>query len=105
MKSLLETLENVGFSKGESKVYLALVDLQESTIGPISKKAGVTPAKTYPILDKLIEKGLVSSVNKFKTKYFQVLDSQRILHYLNQRKEKIKPAFVSFITIWKLIKI
>lgn len=83
----IKILEEIGFTRGEIKVYLALIQLGESTIGPISKKAKVTPAKVYPILDKLKEKGLITHVIKSGTKYFQALNPNRILDYI-ENKEK-----------------
>ena len=81
-------LEDVGFTKGEIKVYFALIQLGESTIGPLSKRAGVTPAKVYPILEKLKEKGLITYVIKSNTKYFQSLNPNRILDYLKNKEKK-----------------
>ncbi len=85
-----EILEEIGFSKGEVKVYFALVELGQITIGPLSKKADVTPAKVYPILDKLIRKGLVSEVIKSGTKYFEAASPKRILDYLNEKSKKVE---------------
>jgi sugar-specific transcriptional regulator TrmB len=82
-------LAEIGFTPGEIKVYLALVELGESTIGPISKKSRVTPSKTYPILEKLKEKGLVSHVIKSGTKYFNILNPERILNFLDDKKKRI----------------
>lgn len=82
--------EEIGFTQGEIKVYFALLELRESTIGPISKKSGITSAKTYPILDKLKKKGLVSSIIKSGTSFFQILKLDRILDYLDEKEKKIK---------------
>ena len=38
----IKILEELGFSKGEVKVYFALLELGESSIGPVAKKSGVT---------------------------------------------------------------
>ena len=86
----IKILEEIGFTQGEIKVYLALIELGEATIGPISKKAKVTPAKVYPILEKLKEKGLVTHVIKSGTKYFQVLNPNRIVNFLSEKENKIK---------------
>ncbi len=82
-------LEEIGFTHGEIKVYMALIQLGESTIGPISKKASVTPAKVYPILEKLKEKGLITHVIKSGTKYFQALNPNRILDYMEDKEKKL----------------
>ena len=79
----IEILKEIGFTQGEIKVYEALLEIGESTIGLISKTANVTPSKTYPILDKLLKKGLISKVKKGKVLYFW----QKYLHVVLQRKE------------------
>jgi sugar-specific transcriptional regulator TrmB len=83
-------LEEIGFSQGEIKIYFALLGLGESTIGPISKKSGITASKTYPILEKLISKGLITHVIKSGTKYFQVLNPNRIVDFMNEKENRIK---------------
>ena len=88
-------LRDLGFSEGEIKVYFALFDLGESTVGPISKKSGVTHAKVYPILNKLIKKGLVSHVIKEGRKYFSATNPNSLLEFVNNKvrllnQEKIK---------------
>jgi len=82
-------LEELGFTQGEIKVYLALLKLRESSIGNIAKKSGVTPSKTYPILEKLKEKGLITSIIKNKTKFFQLLNPNRLLNFLDEKEKKI----------------
>ena len=76
-------------AKEKRKVYLAILGLGESTIGPITQKAGVTASKTYSILEKLKKKGLVTSIIKQGTIYFQVLNPNRILDYLDEKAKKI----------------
>src|SRR3989344_1520690 len=89
---MIETnlLEEIGFTKGEIKVYFALLGLGEATIGAIAKKSGVTPAKTYPILEKLAKKGLTTSVIKSNTQHFQAFNPKRILDYMEDKKKKIE---------------
>ncbi len=85
----LQVLEEIGFSKGEVKVYFALLALGESTIGPISKKSNVTAAKTYPILEKLMNKGLVTSIFKSKVVHYQAFNPNRILNFIAEKKNKL----------------
>ncbi|MCK5630666.1 MAG: hypothetical protein KAI26_08650 [Nanoarchaeota archaeon] len=82
-------LEEIGFTQGEIKVYLALIELGESTIGLLAKKSRITPAKVYPILDKLKEKGLITSVIKSRTNHFQAFNPNRILNYLGEKEKNI----------------
>jgi sugar-specific transcriptional regulator TrmB len=91
LEDCMETkiLEDIGFTQGEIKVYFALLELGESTIGPISKKSCVTPAKTYPILEKLKGKGLITSIIKSGTNFFQLLNPNRILNFLDEKEKRI----------------
>ena len=86
----IKILEEIGFTQGEIKVYMALIQLGESTIGPLSQKAKVTPAKVYPILEKLKEKGLITYVIKIRTKYFQALNPNRILDYMEDKEKRLQ---------------
>lgn len=85
-----EIFRDLGFSEGEIKVYFALLKIQEATIGVISQKANVTPAKTYLILDKLIVKGLVSYCLKNNVKHFQVLNPEKLLNLIDEKSEELK---------------
>jgi len=78
-------LEDIGLTKGESKVYLALLLLGQTTTGPIVKKSGVTTSKSYKILDRLEEKGLVSHVYKNKVKHFKSAPPDKILALVNKQ--------------------
>jgi len=84
-----EVLQDIGFSKGEVKVYFALIELGETTIGPLSKKSGITPSKVYPILEKLSKKGLATYIIKSGTKYFDAVNPKQIIKYLDEKTEKI----------------
>tara|TARA_Y100000034_G_scaffold135827_1_gene209347 strand:- start:1146 stop:1913 length:768 start_codon:yes stop_codon:yes gene_type:complete len=99
-----EILKEAGFTDGEIKVYFGLFELGETTVGPISKVSGVTHAKVYPILEKLIDKGLVSHVIKEGRKHFSVTNPNSILEFvdnkiidLNSERDKIKEIIPSLI--------
>jgi len=82
-------LESAGFTKGEIKVYLSLLELDETTTGDIIKKSKITGSKVYEILEKLIEKGLVSYIIKEKTKYFQASSPKRLLDYVDKKERNL----------------
>lgn len=91
-----ENLQQLGLTQGESKVYEALLVLGPSTVGPIVHKANVAYSNIYEILNRLLEKGLVSFIVKDKTKYFQAVEPIRIKAYLDKKEqdlEKSKQAY------------
>jgi len=83
-------LEQAGFTKGEIRVYLALLELGETSTGSLIKKSKITGSKVYEILEKLIEKGLVSYIIRKKTKYFQASQPKRLLDYINKKEQELK---------------
>src|SRR3989344_5935177 len=83
-------LEEIGFSKGEVKVYFALLEIGETTIGPLSKKSDVTPAKVYQITEKLEKKGLSSHVINSGTKFFKAVNPRQIVAFLDEKIRKIE---------------
>jgi sugar-specific transcriptional regulator TrmB len=86
----MEILEEVGLTKRESSVYLALLQLNETTVGPIIAKSGIPNSKIYDTLDKLKNKGLVSFVVKSNKKHYQAADPKHILELLEEKKNKLK---------------
>lgn len=83
-------LKEIGLTEAESKIYIALLDLGETTVGPIADKSGVAYSKIYILLEKLINKGLASYITKNKVKYFSPADPKKILDYLDSKKENIE---------------
>jgi HTH-type transcriptional regulator, sugar sensing transcriptional regulator len=84
-----DVLKKAGLTEGEIKVYLALLELGSSTVGKILEKSKVTKSIIYRILDRLIEKGLVSHIIKDKTKYFQASPPHNIIDYLNKQEQEL----------------
>jgi len=87
-------LEEIGLTGSEIKVYLALLELGSSTKGPIVKKSKVASSKIYELLDKLSEKGLVSTVTKSGVKYFESAPPNRVLDYVQEKEKKIKKQVI-----------
>src|SRR3989344_9185969 len=90
--SIVENLQKAGLTEGEAKIYLALLKLGSSTSGPIIKESKVANSIIYRILDSLIEKGLVSYIIKEKTKYFRAAEPNKIIEYIEEKKEKLEES-------------
>lgn len=86
-----ETYEllKIGLTEGEAKVYLALSELGSSTVGPIVKESKVAYSNIYDILNRLIDKGIVSFITKNKTKHFQAAPPTNLVKYLEKKENKI----------------
>ncbi|MFH0817520.1 MAG: helix-turn-helix domain-containing protein [Candidatus Micrarchaeota archaeon] len=84
-----EVLERIGLTKGEIKVYFALLELGATTTGPLVDASGVSSSKIYLVLDRLMRKGLVSYFLQKKKKYFEAADPRRIVDFLQEREKEL----------------
>lgn len=84
-----QILEEIGLTGSEVKVYLALLELHESSKGAILKKSKIAHSKVYHVLQKLIDKGLASSFLKNNVKHFRAAPPDKIKAYLKAKKKKI----------------
>ncbi len=80
-----EVLQEFGLSEAEAKVYLALLETGSTLAGPIIKKTGLHRGTTYQILQRLLEKGLASSVRKGKKQYFEPANPDRLMDVLKEK--------------------
>src|SRR3989344_926495 len=82
----LEVLRKIGLSEGEIKVYKALLELGATSINNIHEKVGIDRRNIYDILNKLIEKGLVSYIEENRRKVFKISNPDKILSYIEEKK-------------------
>ncbi|MFH1803125.1 MAG: helix-turn-helix domain-containing protein [archaeon] len=82
-------LQEIGLNSSEARVYLALLDLGDSTRKAIVHDSGIAGSKVYDLLNKLQEKGLVSVYIKDKVKHFKPTNPKQILSYLETKRHEI----------------
>ena len=86
----LNQLKEIGLTRGEIKVYQALLGLGESTKTQLAKHSKVSQSKIYEVATKLADKGIISIVKKDGLMHFKAATPQRLLGFLNQKEEKVK---------------
>lgn len=82
----IEKLIELGLSKNEAKIYLALLELGPSTTGPIIKKTGLYRVIVYDTLEKLLKQGLVNYSLKKNRKNFEAEDPKQILELIKNKE-------------------
>lgn len=87
---MISELENVGLTQRQAKIYLALIELGSSSTGEIVKKSQVPSSKIYEVLEKLIEKGLVSKIIKNNRKLYQASEPESLLEMLDSKKSQLE---------------
>lgn len=85
----IKDLKKIGLTEGEIKIYNALLELGETTRTKLSKKSGISPSKIYDVANRLLEKGIISSVKKNGVIHFSPANPERIKDFLQQKEEEI----------------
>ena len=84
-----ELLEEIGLTRSETNVYLALIEIGSSSTGKIIEKSGASSSKVYKILNRLMQKGLASYVIKSGVKYYEASPPKRLMDYMDEKEEKL----------------
>jgi len=87
---MYEELENIGLTKSEVAVYVTLLKIGQSSTGKIVKNAKISSGKIYEILEKLIDKGLVSFILINNVKHYKSSDPKEIKKYITKKKQEIE---------------
>lgn len=83
-------LEQLGLSEKEAKVYLAALELGQDSVQNIAKKAGVNRPTAYFVLERLMELGLVSTLEHGKKTLFVAENPKELENLLENEKREIE---------------
>lgn len=102
----LQNLRQIGLTAGEIKVYEALLELGECTKTALAKRSGISPSNIYDVTNRLLEKGIISKVEKNGVAHFSPADPNNLFSYLEQKQKEINKEkdFVSQILPTLLLK-
>jgi len=100
----ISIFEDIGLTKREINVYLALLELGSTTIGAILEKTQIPSSKIYEILNRLQDKGLVSYVKIDNKRHYQASDPKSILTFLDEKRNNISEVLPQLIEKQKFAK-
>ncbi|MCE5338279.1 MAG: TrmB family transcriptional regulator [Methanomicrobiaceae archaeon] len=83
---LLESLKSLGLTKYEALVYIGLIRMTGATATEVHETSGVPRASVYPVLDRLVQKELVS-VSHTTPKRFDAIPPDQGIENLMRRIE------------------
>ena len=85
-----KVLEEVGFTKSEAKVYLALLELGSSRAGQVLQKIPLHSSVLHFSLNSLIGKGILTYIKKGKARIYQATDPENLQIFLQQKQDALK---------------
>lgn len=95
----MQKLLDLGLSEKEAIVYLSTLELENTTVSWIAKKAGINRTTAYDILESLKDKGLVSFYLRGKVKYFMAADPDKIVGMLEDKIVRQQRAKENFLKV------
>ncbi len=95
-KQITQTLQNLGLTETESRVYLAMLELGPSSVQNIAKKAHISRTAAYDIIGALQTKGISSTFQKGKKNFFSVEDPKRLESYFSKHLDFMKEQLGEF---------
>ena len=85
-----EILSKVGLNGQEARVYLALLQLQESQTGDLCNKTDIASSHIYKILASLMKRGLVNYRVQNNTKIFMPAPPETLNELFLEKENKLK---------------
>ncbi|MCZ7663465.1 MAG: hypothetical protein M5U22_11315 [Thermoleophilia bacterium] len=100
MNDLLSGLQKLGFSQYEAKAYVALLQNPRVTAYELAKQSGIPPSKIYEVVERLLAKKLVATLDLGGHPKYVALDPKEavggfrrsydeVLDFLEGRLEKL----------------
>lgn len=89
-------LQKFGLNEKEVKVYLAALELGYAPVQNIAKKAGINRATAYFIIDGLLNRGLMTQIEKGKKTYYAAEDPKGLGVIIDKKikdAEEVKGVF------------
>lgn len=101
---MLKTLQKLGLTDKEAKVYLANLELGPAKIPEIAAKSGIKRTTVYVVIDSLMQKGLVSFFQSKKTKRFAAEEPRKLGLLLQEKQDVLKQAMPQLEALTKTQK-
>ena len=100
----IEILKSVGLTEIEGKLYLSLLELGSSNATELSHKSRIHRTNIYDSLNRLIEKGLVSYIEKNGKKVFEAADPKKLREIIKEKEQELERALPELDSLFKLDK-
>jgi len=84
------SLEDFGLTETESKVYIALLKRGTSRAGRLAKETNVHRRTVYDILERLLEKGVISYITINNVRFFEAISPDKLMILLKEREDRLK---------------
>jgi len=97
-------IEKLGFTDKQVKVYMSALELAESTITNLAKKASLKRSTTHLAVSELEIMGLLSETKKGKKRLISAVHPRRLLELASFREKRIEEIMPELIALYNAPK-
>jgi sugar-specific transcriptional regulator TrmB len=97
-------ITEIGMTKNEGRVYLALLELGPSLAGQISRKTGLHRRNVYDITERLIQKGIIGYIKKNNRKLFEAASPQRLKEIIDEKQKSLQEVMPELNELYQKTK-
>lgn len=98
---IVSTLKKLGLTEKQARVYLAMLELGESVMTKIAKRANLKRPTVYLIIDELNILGLSSEIIKGKKKFYSAVHPKRFVELAKFRADQADKILPELVAIQK----
>lgn len=87
------TLQELGLSPNEARIYEALLELGESSISSIATHTNIHRRNVYDAINRLAEKGFIVPVIDSKERRYVPVEPNKFLEVIEEKRSKLQQIF------------
>jgi sugar-specific transcriptional regulator TrmB len=103
MKNVEKSLQYIGLTPKEAKIYLALLELGEAPVTEIARKTGIKRTTVYNLLPDLIDRGIVTSAPRNKRRIYFVEDPRALKEDVWEKEKAIDYLLPDLMRIQRIV--
>ncbi len=100
---LYKQLQDAGFNETEAKIYVASLELGQTSVSRIAKQAGIKRTTVYLSLENLMHRGLVSAIKKDGKTHYYAEDPRKLEGIMEERKQNVLNLMPQLLAFTNLI--
>jgi sugar-specific transcriptional regulator TrmB len=96
---MLETLKKTGLEDKKARIYLAALELGETTIIEIARKTSIKRTTVYENMDEMLNMGYIRVTTKGKRKHYFAIDPHELKALIRKKESLIDQILPDLISI------
>lgn len=96
-----DTLEGLGLSPNEAKIYESLIELGSASVSQISVKGKIHRRNVYDAINRLLEKGLIFQIFQKGENIYEAVNPDKLLELIHEKENNLNKILPSLRKLYK----